>query len=258
MENGKPSAALFFSLHVLGLIIAVPLAAQMLSNMDRGAFISEPYSFIVQILLIALILVKGPALIVQYVFYRSALWQFLDRISRCIILYILDLFLSVLMGILTFPLWIPLFFTSAGYPLYFALAPQALLVALLLTTLTAAPRRVWKKSDREFFLLRLLPPEKTRLITHGILVILSLFSSVLATMQAQMQSLNFIGLLLSLFPLFIPFILDLSLAKLPGAEKKFRLQLEYSACQPAVGLDCLYLAAMSDLGLAGQQAGKHA
>ncbi len=207
MTYEKPSALRFWLAHGLGLLLALPLTAWWLSSMDRGAFLTEPYLFIVQMLLIALLPVKAPALIAQYLYYRSAFWYRSDRILRCALSYLLDLFLSVLCGILTMPFWIPLFFTSASYPLFFAFFPHVLLVAGVLSWLAPVREKPAQQAENDIEASLLLAPEKLLPATHVLLVVLSLLASALAAGLAGMQSLNFLGLMIGLFPLFVPVFL---------------------------------------------------
>jgi hypothetical protein len=210
-ENlSKPLAWKFWAIHVLGLSISILLTAILSSNMDRGAFLPVPLSYIFQILLVAVIPVKGPALIGQFFFYRSAFWLRADRITRSVLSYIIDLLLSVACVILSMGIWVNLYFTDAMFTFFLAVFPYVLVAAPILAWYSPASVSSGKETNPEQenaasdkAALPRIPFKTLKNVNLAVIIISAFSTSVLIASLSELNLLNFVGLSIALLPLLL-------------------------------------------------------
>lgn len=208
-EPLRPLAWKFWAIHAVGLAITIPLTAVMLNGMDRGAFLPVPLSYIFQILLVAVIPVKGPALLGQFFFYRSAFWRKADRITRSVLSYVIDLLLSVACVILSMGIWMGLYFTDAMFVFFLAVFPYVIIAAPALAWLSPANMPPIKdktnpeqeetphskqtvSSDISFSTLKN--------VNLALIIATALSTSLLIASLSDLNSLNFVGLSISILP----------------------------------------------------------
>jgi len=210
-EPLRPSAWKFWALHAVGLAVTIPVTAILLNGMDRGAFLPVPLSYIFQILLVAVIPVKGPALLGQFFFYRSAFWRKADRITRSVLSYIIDLLLSVACVILSMSIWVGLYFTDAIFVFSLAVFPYVFFAAPALAWLSPANMPAIK--DETTPKQEDTPHSKTSMsnttfstlknVNLALIIVTALSTSFLTASLSDLNSLNFVGLNISILPLLL-------------------------------------------------------
>ncbi len=144
-------------------------------------------------------IVKLPAMLAQFLLVRSAFWLRCNGLVRGLMIYLMDLLVSVMAVALLLQVWINALFIDAGFPVLMILFPYNILTGLLAAMLSPVQQRPEQQDNLDDFTV---DPRLLQLVT-GLLFFITFIATFLVSTSTASGNFELLGQTKAFFPVFL-------------------------------------------------------